>query len=431
MHWRSHRKRRGQNKRLLDEGFELSAEQRTAVSLALRERLTVITGGPGCGKTTVVRTIADVFRRTGAKLKLAAPTGRAAQRLSEVCGIEASTIHRLLRFDPIERAFLYNADDQLDCDAIIVDECSMIDLSLASSLFQALRTDCRLILVGDVDQLPSVGAGLVLADLLSVPEISRVRLTKLFRRAEESAITAVAYQINSGEIPAIPSPDGEVRSDAYFIEARDAAKAAQLIERLVVERIPATASIQPSQITVLTPMNQGELGTASLNRKLQARVVPKLPGSPELEVGDLRFRLGDRVCQRVNNYQLLEAGVFNGDQGVVTGVDPKERTLQVELWDGREVEYPNEYLHQLDLAYALTIHRSQGSEMGIVVLALHDAHTILLERQLLYTAVTRAKELLIIVGSKKALATAVKRVRSRKRQTTLSKRIQEKITNGN
>lgn len=409
------------------EGFQLSAQQQEAIRLAASQTMVVITGGPGCGKTTVVRTIAALFRRAGLTVQLGAPTGRAAQRLSEVCDMKASTIHRLLKFDPVKRSFLHDEDTPLPVDALIVDESSMIDVPLAASLLAAMPPRARLIVVGDADQLPSVGPGLFLADLLSIPHVPRVRLSTLFRRADESLITQVAHQINAAIVPDIPEPDGVTKTDAYFLPAADAAEAAQLIERLVVDQIPKRFGLRGHDVMVLTPMNQGELGVIALNARLQAQLVPEGEGMPHVKVGNLEFRLGDRVCQRVNNYQLGTNGVFNGDQGEIVGIDVEQKSLRVRLWDGREIQYPSDALWQLDLAYALTIHRSQGSEVPGIVLALHESHSILLERQLLYTAVTRAKRLLIVVGTRKALATATKRSRSKRRYTALAERTAERV----
>ncbi len=405
------------------EVVRLSEQQKEAIRLAATRPLVVITGGPGCGKTTVLQTLAEVFRQAGLETKLAAPTGRAAQRMSEICGMPASTIHRLLKYDPIKRTFVHDQYDQLPLDALIIDESSMIDISLAAALLRAVPPSARIVIVGDADQLPSVGPGLFLSDVLTVESIPRVRLTTLFRRANESSITSIAHRINEGKIPSIPEPDGSIKTDAYFLPAKDPEDAASLIERLVVEQIPKKFGLSGSDITVLTPMNQGSLGVIALNQRLQQKLVPSLAGMASVKIGAIELRPGDRVCQRVNNYNLHRNGVFNGDQGTIIGVDPGNKSVFVELWDGREIEYPSETLHQLDLAYALTIHRSQGSEVPAVILAVHDSHTIMLERQLIYTGITRAKSLLIVVGTRKALAIATKRSRSRKRFTRLSERI--------
>ena len=405
--------------------IRLSDEQQLAIRLAAERQLVVITGGPGCGKTTVLRAVAALFRRAGLNTKLTAPTGRAAQRMAEVCSMEASTIHRLLRYDPNGRGFAHDPRDPLELDALIVDESSMIDLPLATALLNAVPAGARVVVVGDADQLPSVGPGRFLADLLKIREVPRVELTALFRRAEESLITGIAYKINAGEIPSIPEPDGQTKADAYLLEAKELSTAANLVERVVVEQIPKKFGFQGADVTVLTPMNQGDIGVITLNQRLQNRLVPLRPGLPFVKWGNMEFRLGDRVCQRVNNYNLHANGVFNGDQGEIVGIDAESRSVFVQLWDGREIEYPSDTLQQLDLAYALTIHRSQGSEVPAVVLLLHQSHTIMLERQLIYTAVTRAKKLLIVIGTKKALAIAAKRNRSTNRFTSLVKRTQE------
>jgi exodeoxyribonuclease V alpha subunit len=281
--------------------------------------------------------------------------------------------------------------------------------------------------VGDADQLPSVGPGLFLANLLSLDEVPCVRLTKLFRRAEESPITYIAHQVNKAVLPDIPIPDGVTKGDAYFLPAPEPPRAAETIEKLVVDQIPRKFGVPSSQIMVLTPMNQGELGTVGLNRRLQERLVPQSSGFPKVMLPHIEFRLGDRVCQRVNNYSLDPQGVFNGDQGTVVAVDSEKKALVVRLWDGREIEYKEDVLGQLDLAYAITIHRSQGSEAAAVVLALHEQHGLLLDRQLLYTAVTRAKKLLIIVGSKRAMMRATQRNRSRTRYTYLAERVRQAV----
>ncbi len=395
----------------------LSEEQGQAVKLSAESSLLVITGGPGCGKTTVVRSIGALFKKAGFTIRLCAPTGRAAQRLQEVCDIEASTIHRLLKYDPIKKSFLHNEGDYLPFDVLIVDESSMIDIPLASSLLRAVSPETRLIFVGDKDQLPSVGPGLFFPDLLEITNIPIVTLTRLFRRSEESSINDIAHEINHGVVPNIPEPDGSGIRDAYFLPIRSSEEAGQLIERLVSEQIPKKFGIKTSDITVLSPMNQGELGIISLNRRLQSKLVPDSQGQPKVSVGQTEFRVGDRVCQRVNNYNIHEAGVFNGEQGTIYGLDTEQKAVYVKLWDGREITYLAENISQLDLAYALTIHRSQGSEVPVIILVLHDSHAIMLERQLIYTGVTRAKNLLIIVGTRSALQTATKRIKSSKRYT--------------
>lgn len=406
-------------------GITLSVEQRETVKRAAREKLLIITGGPGCGKTTVTRALANLFVGSGAILRLASPTGRAAQRLSEVCGVAASTIHRLLKFDPRKNRFTFDEKMPLLADVLIVDEASMLDIHLARSLFAAIPKETTLILVGDKDQLPSVGPGKVLADLLSIPEVPTIGLSLLFRRGAESSINSIAHLINAGEVPPIPEPDGKIKTDAYFIPRATPEEAAKTVENLVASLIPEKFSIPSSDITVLTPMNRGPLGTESLNRRLQQRLNPSIDPEQEIELGETIFRFKDRICQRVNNYDLHEAGVYNGDTGNILEIDKQRGKIAVELWDGRLVNYDKADLNELSLAYAVTVHRSQGSELRCVVLALHDQHYTLLERQLVYTAVTRAKQLLIVVGSRRALQMACKRSRAGERITLLAERIKK------
>ena len=408
-------------------GVTFSPEQVQAVHQATNSRFMIITGGPGCGKTTVTRALVTVFQRAGKVVLLAAPTGRAAQRMAGVCNHAASTIHRLLKFDPLRGGFLHGASDPLIGDVIIIDEASMVDIVLARDLLSAIPDHAHLIFVGDKDQLPSVGPGRVFGDLINCREVQTIALSRLFRRAEESNITSVAHMINSGIVPEIPEPDGITKSDAYFIVKREAAEAATMIEKLVGDQIPKKFGIPPAEITVLTPSNRGPLGTIELNRLLQNRLNLLRDPEQELLVGDTVLRLGDRVCQRVNNYQIDSVGVFNGDIGTIFQVNRSQKSLVVELWDGRLVTYSSRELPQLAHAYAITVHRSQGSEISCVVLALHESHFTLLERQLIYTAVTRAKKLLIVVGSRKALHLASKRMTAKRRQTSLHERVNQQF----
>jgi exodeoxyribonuclease V alpha subunit len=395
----------------------LSDEQKHAVELAAKEPLLVITGGPGCGKTTVVKSLVSLYRKAGLQIRLCAPTGRAAQRLQEVCAVEASTIHRLLKFDPIKRAFMHDESNPLPFDVLIIDESSMIDIPLASSLLRAIKNSSRLIFVGDADQLPSVGPGLFFADLLEIDSVPKVKLTRLFRRSEESSINEIAHQINRGSTPSIPQPDGTGIRDAYFIPIKNSAAGIPLIERLVSEQIPKKFNIPSRDITVLSPMNQGDLGIISLNKRLQQKLLAPSPNAPRVIAGSNSFFVGDRVCQRVNNYSIHDNGVFNGEQGIIYGIDTEAKSVYVKLWDGRDITYTKDDISQLDLAYALTIHRSQGSEVPVIVLILHDSHRIMLERQLFYTAVTRAKKLLVLVGTQKAISVASRQIRSSRRYT--------------
>lgn len=406
-------------------GVSLSPEQQVAVESAAQYPLLIITGGPGCGKTTIIKALTILFEKAGLQFALAAPTGRAAQRMSHVCGAPASTIHRLLKYDPTTGDFIFGAKNTLPYDALIIDEASMVDIMLARDLFAAIPPRCSIILVGDKDQLPSVGPGRVFGDLVSCKDIRVVALSKLFRRANESAINTVAYMINSGEVPTIPTPDGITKSDAYFIQRDDTEESGRLVESLVAEQIPKKFGFSGAEIAVLTPSNRGPVGTIELNKRIQERLNPRASHSEDeiLELGDLSFRVGDRVCQRVNNYKIDPNGVFNGDMGTIIQVNREDQKLTVELWDGRIIEYPRSDIGQLSLAYAVTVHRSQGMEVPCVVFAIDNSHFTLLERQLVYTGVTRAKKLLIIVGSKRALGIAAKRAQTKKRCTLLLERI--------
>jgi exodeoxyribonuclease V alpha subunit len=406
-------------------GVSLSAEQRFAVELAASYPLLIITGGPGCGKTTMIKALTVLFEKSGLAFALAAPTGRAAQRMSQVCGAPASTIHRLLKYDPMSKGFVFCAKNTLPLDALIIDEASMIDILLARDLFAAIPERCTLILVGDKDQLPSVGPGRVFGDLVTCSHVKVIQLSQLFRRSAESTINTVAHMINVGEVPHIPAPDGVTKSDAYLLDRGDVQESAALIESLVAEQIPKKFGFSGADIAVLTPTNRGPLGTLELNKRLQERLNPRSQHSDDnvLEIGDSTFRVGDRVCQRVNNYRIDPSGVFNGDMGVIAAVNRSEQSLTVEMWDGRLIQYARADIGQLSLAYAVTVHRSQGMEVPCVVLTLDESHFTLLERQLIYTGVTRAKKLLIIVGSKRALTLAIKRTQTRKRCTLLLDRV--------
>ncbi|MEN9846206.1 MAG: hypothetical protein RIS36_1353 [Pseudomonadota bacterium] len=403
----------------------LSPEQQVAVESAANYPLLIITGGPGCGKTTIIKALTILFERAKLAFALAAPTGRAAQRMSQVTAAPASTIHRLLKYDPTTSDFVYNARNPLPYDALIIDEASMVDIMLARDLFAAIQKKTILILVGDKDQLPSVGPGRVFGDLVSCKDIRVVALSKLFRRANESAINSVAYMINTGEVPSIPTPDGVTKSDAYFIQRDDTEESGRLIESLVADQIPKKFGFSGAEIAVLTPSNRGPVGTIELNKRIQEKLNPRASHTEDeiLEIGEMTFRVGDRVCQRVNNYKIDPSGVFNGDMGTIYSVNREEQRLTVELWDGRLIEYPRGEIGQLSLAYAVTVHRSQGMEVPCVVFAIDNSHFTLLERQLVYTGVTRAKKLLIIVGSKRALGIAAKRAQTKRRCTLLLERI--------
>lgn len=414
-------------------GIEFSAEQQQAASFAATYPLLLITGGPGCGKTTVIRALVTLFQNAKKRIALAAPTGRAAQRMTQVCNVSAKTIHRLLRFDPIKKGFLYGISNPLqvddkDVEVVIIDESSMIDLNLARDLFAAIPQNAILILVGDKDQLPSVGPGRVFADLIGKIEIKTITLSRLFRRAEASTINSVAHMINAGLTPEIPEPDGETKVDAYFINRRDTEAAGKTIEALVQDQVPRKFGFKSSEIAVLTPSNRGPLGTIALNEQLQAALNPPDHLKAELKLNNQIFRVGDRVCQRINNYNIDPYGVFNGDTGYVQAIDRAKQSLVVEFWDGRLVKFDKGVINQLSLAYAVTVHRSQGTEIPCVIMVLHESHFTLLERQLIYTGVTRAKELLIVVGSKRALALAARRNQGNRRCTWVKMRIDKLLS---
>lgn len=407
-------------------GIIFSDDQRESIVRAQKNSLFMITGGPGCGKTTVVKGLTALFKSQGFDVALTAPTGRAAQRLGSVCDHPASTLHRLLKFDPQTGGFLHGLHDPLPFDLVIVDESSMLDIYLFRDLVLALSSKTKLILVGDKDQLPSVGPGRVFADLLSIREVPAVQLLKLFRRDETSSINSVAFQINHGEIPNIPTPDGVTKSDVYFLPTKGGEESSKLVEHLVCNQIPKKFLIPPEEILVISPGNRGETGTETLNRRLQERLT-NVSDEQSLEFGDLRLRVGDKVIQRVNNYNIDPQGVFNGDSGIVRGIDRTGKRVMVELWDNRLITYEKESLSQISLGYAITVHRAQGSESRCVVILLDESHFTLLERQLFYTAVTRAKELLIIVGTRKALMLATRRNQGIKRQTSLATRIRAEL----
>ena len=393
-------------------GMTYDEIQLQAIRTAGRSKILILTGGPGTGKTTTTLGIIRRFRASGARILLAAPTGRAAKRLSETTGLEAKTIHRLLEFKPPE-GYQRTAERPLEGDVLIVDECSMIDILLMYNLLKAVPDTMTLILVGDVDQLPSVGAGNVLRDLIAAEVFPVVRLTRIFRQAQSSRIITNAHRINQGLMPDVRNSR---ESDFFFIEREDPEAAAAEIVSLVQKRLPGHYHLPPEQIQVLTPMQRGVVGAANLNAVLQQAVNP---GEGGLRWGGVRYRERDKVMQIRNNY---DKEVFNGDIGVVAAVDEEERELTV-LFDGREVSYDISELEELTLAYATTIHKSQGSEYPVVVMPVLMTHYVMLQRNLVYTGVTRAKKALVLVGTKKALALAVQRTNVAVRNTLLAERI--------
>ena len=383
------------------EDVELCAQQREAVLAAAREGVCIITGGPGTGKTTSINLIIRIMRQMG-EVELCAPTGRAAKRMSEATGCPARTIHRLLEYSGEDQGFAKDADDPLDADVVIVDEMSMVDIFLMRALLAALRPGARLILVGDADQLPSVGAGNVLRDLIAAEAVRVVRLTEIFRQAGESQIVVNAHRINRGEYPII-----RTRGTDFFLERRDnPTQASQSVVALVKTRLPGYMGLDALRdIQVMAPMKRGEGGVFALNALLQTALNPARQNAPEIVHGQTVFRLGDKVMQVRNNYDLAwekdgddGEGVFNGDIGYIAAVDKRERALVVEFDDGRVAEYDETLLDDLELAYCMSVHKSQGSEFDAVVLPLTGGPPMLMTRNLLYTAVTRAKRLVVIVG---------------------------------
>ena len=409
-----------------------SSQQEQAIREASRSGLLIITGGPGTGKTTVLRGILNLLGQMQLRVLLAAPTGRAAKRLTEVTGEEASTIHRLLEAG-IDQAtgkmvFAKDEDNPLKCDAVIVDEMSMVDVLLLSSLLKAIPKGKRLILVGDPDQLPPVGPGFPFSDMLRSGVLPTVCLTEIFRQAQQSLIVMNAHRVNRGQLPELKT----VTSDFFFMRRNSEDSLNQLIRDLCTTRLPKNMGIQPSEIQVLSPTRKGAVGTAALNKMLQAVLNPAGQGKKEKAFGEILFREGDRVMQVKNNYDIMwkktdgtavGTGIFNGDVGTIAAIEPNEERMRV-VFDDREAEYDFTQLGELEPAYAITVHKSQGSEYRAVILTAWNGSPYLLNRSILYTAITRARELLIIVGREETIAVMTQNAKKNRRYSGLKLRLQ-------
>ena len=418
-----------------EQGVSYAPLQRQAVRMAAEGGVLLLTGGPGTGKTTSLRGIVALYRRMGLDVALLAPTGRAAKRLGEVTDCEAQTIHRALGMSYNEMtgqvAFKKNGSDPLEAHAVIVDEMSMVDLELMQALLEALRPGCRLVLVGDPDQLPSVGAGNVLGDLLRSTVVPTVSLTQVFRQAEQSAIIRNAHAVNLGQPPQLDSNQG----DFFFLCRRSPDRLVQTVVELCRDRLPKNMNVPADQIQVLSPTRKGACGTAALNRALQAALNPPAAGKRQKQWGDVTFRVGDRVMQTKNNYDVLwekddgtaGSGIFNGDVGVIQDIDSSGELI-VLRFDDRTATYTADLLSQLDMAYAITVHKSQGSEYPAVILVSAPAAPSLMVRGVLYTAITRARRLLILVGDDAVPARMAENDRQQRRYSGLRRRLKEGMT---
>ena len=418
-----------------DSGIDYSSQQLEAIREAATRGLLLITGGPGTGKTTILNGILELLGRMQLRCLLAAPTGRAAKRLSEVTGEDASTIHRLLEagIDPATGKMFFARDEEnpLKCDAVIVDEMSMVDIQLLHSLLQAIPQGKRLILVGDPDQLPPVGPGFPVGDMLRSGVVPSVRLTEIFRQAQQSLIVMNAHRVNQGEMPDLKC----VTSDFFFMRRSSEEAVCSLIRDLCATRLPQNMGIPSDQIQVLSPTRKGAVGTVNLNRLLQEALNPPGPDKKERAFGDYLFREGDRVMQIRNNYDILwkktdssmvGAGIFNGDVGIIQSIDTGSETLSV-LFDDKVAEYDFTQLSELEPAYAMTVHKSQGSEYRAVVLTAWNGSPYLLSRSILYTAITRARELLVIVGKEETVGIMVENAKKNRRYSGLKLRLQGKV----
>ncbi len=398
-------------------GIELAEKQKEAVLLAARSKVLIITGGPGTGKTTILTAILKIFQQLKLRIFLAAPTGRAAKRMSEATGWEAKTIHRLLEYSPQKGVFKKDQGDPLEADGVVIDEASMIDTVLMYHLLKATPSQAHLILVGDVDQLPSVGPGNVLRELIDSNLFTVVRLKEIFRQARESMIVVNAHRVNEGEFPIVKSEDQGDSADFHFIEEENPEKILDRILTLCRESLPSRYGFHPIRdIQVLTPMYKGIIGATHLNEELQKDLNPH--GLP-VTLGSRTFKLGDKVMQIVNNY---EKDVFNGDIGWVSKIDQEEREIRIDF-DGRSVPYDFSEVDEIVLAYAISVHKSQGSEYPAVILPVTTQHFLLLQRNLIYTGMSRARKLVVLIGTSKALAMAIKNNQPQRRFTHLSRRL--------
>ena len=400
--------------------IELSQQQQEAVEMAAYSPIMILTGGPGVGKTFTTHTIVSLWKAMGKSIALAAPTGRAAQRLAEMTGLEAKTIHRLLEFDPRTRGFKSDNDNPLPQTAIIVDEASMLDLFLAYALVKAVSVGAQLLLVGDIDQLPSVGPGSVLADLIHSGRVPVVRLTQVFRQAQQSAIITAAHQINRGQYPTIePISNSPVSDCLWHGGGFQPEHGVQTICELITDLIPKLGFNPATDVQVLCPMSRGLVGTRNLNTVLQELINPKSPDKVEITRGGMTLRVGDRIIQQTNDYQRE---VFNGDLGIITDIDTVEQEINVQYGE-RSVVYDYADLNEITLAWSVSIHKSQGSEYPVVILPFYMQHYMMLSRNLLYTGLTRAKKLAIVIGAKKAISLAVRSTDDMQRYTRLQQRL--------
>jgi exodeoxyribonuclease V alpha subunit len=400
--------------------IELSQQQQEAVEIAAYSPIMILTGGPGVGKTFTTHTIVSLWKAMGKSIALAAPTGRAAQRLAEMTGLEAKTIHRLLEFDPRTRGFKSDNDNPLPQTAIIVDEASMLDLFLAYALVKAVSVGAQLLLVGDIDQLPSVGPGSVLTDLIHSGRVPVVRLTQVFRQAQQSAIITAAHEINRGQYPTIePISNSPVSDCLWHGGGFQPEHGVQTICELITDLIPKLGFNPATDVQVLCPMSRGLVGTRNLNTVLQELINPKSPDKVEITRGGMTLRVGDRIIQQTNDYQRE---VFNGDLGIITDIDIVEQEINVQYGE-RSVVYDYADLNEITLAWSVSIHKSQGSEYPVVILPFYMQHYMMLSRNLLYTGLTRAKKLAIVIGAKKAISLAVRSTDDMRRYTRLQQRL--------